>query len=53
MSLKAIIHQAGEGGCWAKVPALPGCASQGETIAELEANLREAIAAWLSGADEK
>ncbi len=36
-----------EGGFWAEVPALPGCASQGETMDELLANMREAIQAWL------
>ena len=35
-----------EGGYWAEVPALPGCVTQGETKAELESNLREAIAVW-------
>jgi predicted RNase H-like HicB family nuclease len=29
------------------VPSLPGCYSQGETRAELEANLREAIHGYL------
>jgi predicted RNase H-like HicB family nuclease len=29
------------------VPALPGCASQGETMDDLLANMREAIQAWL------
>lgn len=52
MTLKAIVHQAEEGGFWAEVPALPGCATQGETLAEVEANLREAIDAWLSVTDE-
>jgi len=52
MTLKAIIHKAEEGGFWAEVPALPGCATQGESLAELEANLREAIDAWLSVDDE-
>ena len=33
-----------EGGYWAEVLDLPGCASQGETM-ELEANLLEAIEA--------
>ena len=41
MTLKAIIHEAEEGGFWAEVPALPGCFTQGETLPELEANLRE------------
>jgi predicted RNase H-like HicB family nuclease len=31
MTLKAIIHEADEGGFWAEVPALPGCFTQGET----------------------
>ena len=52
MTLKAIIHKAEEGGYWAEVPALPGCLTQGETLAELKANLREAIDLWLSVGDE-
>ena len=48
MTLKAIIHKAEEGGFWAEVPALPGCLTQGETLKELKANLREAIELWLS-----
>jgi predicted RNase H-like HicB family nuclease len=51
MTLKAIIHDAEEGGFWAEVPALPGCFTQGETLAELEANLREAISGWLLAAE--
>jgi predicted RNase H-like HicB family nuclease len=53
MKFKAIIHAAEEGGYWAEVPALPGCVTQGETMDELELNLREAIQGWLSaGQDE-
>jgi predicted RNase H-like HicB family nuclease len=48
MKLKAIIHQAEEGGYWAEVPALPGCVTQGETVEEVTSNLREAIEGWLS-----
>ena len=51
MTLKAIIHEAEEGGFWAEVPALPGCVTQGETLLELEANLREAIQGWLLAAE--
>jgi len=47
MKLKAIIHDAEEGGYWAEVPALPGCVTQGETREEVTANLREAIEGWL------
>ena len=43
MKLKVIIHKAEEGGYWAEVPALPGCFSQGETVDEMLANIREAI----------
>jgi predicted RNase H-like HicB family nuclease len=42
MTRKAVIHKDEEGGYWAEVPSLPGCYSQGETIDELLANLREA-----------
>jgi predicted RNase H-like HicB family nuclease len=48
MTLKAIIHEAEEGGYWAEVPALPGCVTQGDTIEDVTLNLREAIAGWLS-----
>ncbi len=51
MILKALIHSAAEGGYWAEVPALPGCVSQGETIDELRANIREAIEGWLLAED--
>jgi predicted RNase H-like HicB family nuclease len=51
MTLKAIIHEADEGGFWAEVPALPGCFTQGEPLPELEANLREAIQGWLLAAE--
>ena len=51
MALKAIIHEAEEGGFWAEVPALPGCFTQGGTLPELEVNLREAIQGWLLAAE--
>ncbi len=34
------------------VPGLPGCASQGQTEAEALDNIRDAIAGYLSVADE-
>ena len=42
-----MIHEDPEGGFWGEVPALPGCYSQGETIDEVKANIREAIAGVL------
>lgn len=43
MKLKVVVHQAEEGGYWAEVPSLPGCATQGETFEELLANIYEAV----------
>jgi predicted RNase H-like HicB family nuclease len=43
MKIKVVVHEAEEGGFWAEVPAIPGCATQGETMDELLSNLHEAI----------
>ena len=48
MKLKVIVHEAEEGGFWAEVPSIPGCATQGETFEELLQNLYEAIEGCLS-----
>ena len=48
MKIKVVVHQAEEGGFWAEVPAIPGCATQGETFEELLQNLYEAIEGCLS-----
>ena len=48
MIVKAVIHQADEGGYWAKVPSFPGVYTQAETLEELKANLREAIEVYLA-----
>lgn len=48
MTIRAIVHKAEEGGFWAEVPSIPGCATQGETVEQLRANLREAIEGCLS-----
>ena len=48
VKVKAVIYEAAEGGYWAKVPSLPGLYTQGETLEELEANLREAVELYLS-----
>ncbi len=52
MKLKVIIHEAEEGGYWAEVPSLPGCATQGETTEELIANLYEAVEGYLEAREE-
>lgn len=48
MRIRVIVHKAEEGGFWAEVPSIPGCATQGETMEEIEANVREAIEGCLS-----
>ena len=48
MKLQVVIHEAEEGGYWAEVPAIPGCATQGETFEELLRNLYEAVEGCLS-----
>jgi predicted RNase H-like HicB family nuclease len=48
MKVKVVIHEAEEGGYWAEVPAIPGCATQGETFQELLTNLYEAVEGCLS-----
>ena len=52
MTLKVVIHEAEEGGYWGEVPALSGCATQGETLEELLANVQEAVAGWLDVEEE-
>ncbi len=48
MKLKVIVHEAEEGGYWAEIPAILGCATQGETFDELLSNIYEAVEGCLS-----
>ena len=48
MKLKVIIHEAKEGGYWAEVPSIPGCATQGDSFDELLSNIYEAVEGCLS-----
>lgn len=48
MKIKVVIHDAEEGGYWAEVPSIPGCATQGDTFEELLQNLYDAIEGCLS-----
>ena len=48
MKIKVIVHEAEEGGYWAEVPSIPGCATQGDTFEELLQNLYEAVEGCLS-----
>jgi predicted RNase H-like HicB family nuclease len=53
MKIKVVVHEAEEGGYWAEVPSIPGCATQGETEEELFGNIHEAIVGCLSDNNEK
>lgn len=48
MKLQVVIHEAEEGGYWAEVPSIPGCATQGDSFEELLTNLDEAVEGCLS-----
>jgi predicted RNase H-like HicB family nuclease len=48
MEIQAIVYEAEEGGYWAEVPAIPGCATQGDSLAELAQNLVEGVAGCLA-----
>ncbi len=43
-----VVHRAEEGGYWAQVPSIPGCATQGENLEELMANMCEAVEGCLA-----
>jgi predicted RNase H-like HicB family nuclease len=47
MKLQVVIHPAEEGGFWAEIPAFLGCVSEGETLEETLANIKEAAEGWL------
>ena len=53
MTFQVIVHEAEEGGYWAEVPALPGCATQGETLEELEFNIKDAITGCLAVSEDE
>ena len=48
MKLKVVIREAEEGGFWAEVPAIPGCATQGDTFEDLLNNIYEAVEGCMS-----
>ena len=53
MRFRVLVHPAEEGGFWAEIPALAGCVSEGETIEEVLANIREAAEGWLVVAGDR
>ena len=53
MKFRVVVHPAEEGGFWVEIPALAGCISEGETLEEALANIREAAEGWLEVAGER
>ncbi len=52
MRLKVVLEKSEDGGYTVYVPALPGCISEGDTLEEALANIREAIALYLEPLEE-
>ena len=50
--IKAMFHKCEppETGYWAEVPSLPGCVSEGATLEECKAMIRDAAEGWLESA---
>ncbi|AFV77094.1 type II toxin-antitoxin system HicB family antitoxin [Thermus oshimai] len=53
MRFKVVLEKSEDGGYTVYVPALPGCISEGDTLEEALANIREAIALYLEPLDEE
>jgi predicted RNase H-like HicB family nuclease len=43
MKIRVYVHRAEDGRYWAEVPGFPGCVSEGNTLEEVRANIREAF----------
>jgi predicted RNase H-like HicB family nuclease len=52
MKVKIVLEPSDEGGYTVYAPSLPGCISEGETIEEAMANIREAIALYLEPVED-
>ncbi len=46
-TLEAVVTAEESGGFSARVPALPGCFTEADTVEDLRTNLREAAECWL------
>jgi predicted RNase H-like HicB family nuclease len=51
VKLKVVLEPSDEGGYSVLVPSLPGCISEGETLDDALANIREAIELYLEPVD--
>jgi predicted RNase H-like HicB family nuclease len=50
MHVKIVIHKSEQGGYWAEVPAIPGCASEAQSVEEVICQVRAEIEKSLSTA---
>ena len=53
MKLKVLVRPEVEGGFSVSVPAMPGCHSQGDSLEEALANIREATDLWIEVVAER
>ena len=52
MRLKIVLEPSDEGGYTVYVPGLPGCISEGETVDDAIANIREAIELYVEPVED-
>ena len=52
MRLKVVLEPSDEGGYTAYVPSLPGCISEGDTVEDALANIKEAIELYLEPVED-
>jgi len=52
MKFKVVLEPSDEGGYTVYVPSLPGCVSEGNTIKDALANIREAIELYLEPVED-
>lgn len=51
--ITALVYPDPSGGYGVVIPALPGCVTEGETLEEVQANIREAAEGWLEVTHER
>lgn len=52
VKIKVVLEPSDEGGFTIYAPSLPGCISEGETVEEALANIREAIELYLEPVED-
>jgi predicted RNase H-like HicB family nuclease len=52
MKLQVVLEPSDEGGYTVYVPSLPGCISEGDTLEEALANIKEAVELYLEPIEE-